>query len=178
MAITNLNRRNLLNELLRSTLLPWEEEAIELLGRVWDLDVMPSTDPRHDTAREDIVRHIIANDDWDPEYLYLEYVNLRAGPEEDLFRFLEALVAPDLCDEEEQRDRVTAINRHLERDGYHLTRVDDVSGYPVYGVRAQGQGGRGKPRNLIFAANGPKPEIVVGDALDNEIRIEIGRAHV
>ena len=171
MEITELNRRNLLKELLRGDLLPWGEEAVELLGRVWNLEAMPSTDPRHGNAREDIWRHTIANDDWEPEYLYLDYVNLRGGQEEKLFRFLEALVAPDLASEEEQRARVEVINSHLKRDGYQLKVVTEVSGYPVYEICAKGKPSRGQPRNLIFAANGPKPEIVVHDALDNEIRI-------
>jgi hypothetical protein len=50
--------------------------------------------------------------------------------------------------------------------------LDSVSGYPMYKVaEAIGGGVRGTSKNLIFAANGPKPEIVSSDAINNDIEI-------
>jgi AbiJ N-terminal domain 3 len=40
-------------------------DEITLLEQLYDLDGLPSTDPSHATAAEDIVRHRVANVDWD-----------------------------------------------------------------------------------------------------------------
>jgi very-short-patch-repair endonuclease len=58
----------------------------------------------------------------------------------------------------------------LARDGFELLPVEQMSGYPVYRVVKKG-GVAGHYKNLIFAANGPKPEIVLTDAINNDIQI-------
>jgi hypothetical protein len=48
---------------------PWWGRLSEtgFLGQLYDLDALPSTDPRHATAAEDITRHCMANFDWGRE---------------------------------------------------------------------------------------------------------------
>jgi hypothetical protein len=64
---------------------------------------------------------------------------------------------------------VTYLNQFLAYDGYELRR--EGLHYQIYrtGIVQEGQGTRVK--NIIFAANGPKPEIVLVDAINNDIKI-------
>jgi AbiJ N-terminal domain 3 len=56
------------------------------------------------------------------------------------------------------------LNSVLVHDGYEIVQVGDISGAPVFSGRRIGSGVRGSMKNLIFAAVGPKPEIVRGGA--------------
>jgi len=56
-------------------------------------------------------------------------------------------------------------------DGYILAVEGEESGYPVYRLRSLTRGVTGAPKNLIFASNGPKPEIGFNDAINNDIVI-------
>ena len=46
-----------------------------------------------------------------------------------------------------------------------------MSGYPIYKCINQRGGVREGIKNLIFAADGPKPEIVIEDSISNSIKI-------
>ncbi|WP_051540159.1 hypothetical protein [Clostridium ihumii] len=50
-------------------------------------------------------------------------------------------------------------------------KVDEISGCGVYEIKCVNRGVEGKIKNLIFSADGPKPEIIIEDALTNNIRI-------
>jgi hypothetical protein len=65
-------------------------------------------------------------------------------------------------------DVVSYLNQYLVYDGYELVR--DGLCYKVRSVEVLGKSG-GPIKNLIFAANGPKPEIVLIDATTNDIKI-------
>jgi hypothetical protein len=83
---------------------------------------------------------------------------------------LEEIVHPEVRTGDDQNRFVDAINPYLLRDGFELLPVDQTSGYPIYRV-AKKDGVSGHYKNLIFAANGPKPELVLADALNNDIHI-------
>jgi hypothetical protein len=59
----------------------------------------------------------------------------------------------------------------LRRDGYVLSIGGEESGYPIYRLQPMSRGPAGSPKNLIFASNGPKPEIGFSDAIKNDIVI-------
>ena len=82
----------------------------------------------------------------------------------------EEIVHPEVRTGDDQNRFVDAINPYLLRDGFELLPVDQTSGYPIYRV-AKKDGVSGHYKNLIFAANGPKPELVLADALNNDIHI-------
>jgi hypothetical protein len=63
------------------------------------------------------------------------------------------------------------LNSVLVHGGYELVQIDDISGAPLFAPRRIGTGVRGIMKNLIFAAIGPKPEIVLTDAVNNDLRI-------
>ena len=61
--ITDVTRRRLIEGLAAT---PWYGalNEVEFLARLYDLDALPTTDPRSTqfpTAREDIIQHCIAN---------------------------------------------------------------------------------------------------------------------
>jgi very-short-patch-repair endonuclease len=66
---------------------------------------------------------------------------------------------------------VDAFNQHLKLDGLALIASDQISGFPVFRVVQSVDGVTGTAKNLIFASNGPEPEIVLTDAINNDIRI-------
>lgn len=59
----------------------------------------------------------------------------------------------------------------LVHDGYEIVQAGDISGAPVFSWRRIALGVRGSMKNLIFAAVGPKPEIVLDDAVNNDLRV-------
>jgi hypothetical protein len=63
---------------------------------------------------------------------------------------------------------VAALNKVLARDGYELAQESELSGHPIVGLRALVRGVGGRPKNLIFASQGPKPEIGFADAINND----------
>ena len=110
-------------------------DYMDFLKRVWPLDEMPSEDPRFQTATHDIATHI-GFGDWDDSHLLLERMKLAGGPDDQFLRFLEAVVHPLVVpNETEALSLVGAINRSLERDGFHLVETDRISGKPVYGAK-------------------------------------------
>jgi hypothetical protein len=56
-------------------------------------------------------------------------------------------------------------------DGYEIVQIDAISGASVFAGRRVGAGVPGSIKNLFFAADGPKPEIVFSDALNNDIQV-------
>lgn len=87
------------------------------------------------------------------------------------FQLLELLVSPNVRRGDEQANLVADLNKLLRIDGFVLQRDKVVSGHPVFSIAKLAGGVTGTPKNLIFAANGPKPELVFADAINNDIRI-------
>jgi hypothetical protein len=53
----------------------FDNGLIPFLENIWDLKSMPSTDGRFNNAGSDIYQHMINNNDWDYEYLFIERLN-------------------------------------------------------------------------------------------------------
>ncbi len=67
---------------------------------------------------------------------------------------------------------VSSFNQALTHDGYILQVSTELSGKPVYeAVQHKKDGVRGTVKNLIFAADKFKPEIILRDAVNNDIEI-------
>ena len=49
---------------------------LDLIGRIWDIDLLPSTDARFKTMRGDIQQHYLNNTDWNEEYLFSEILGI------------------------------------------------------------------------------------------------------
>jgi hypothetical protein len=101
----------------------------------------------------------------------LDAYGFRSWPDARLFRLLELLVHPTVRQGVEQATFVHALNAVLLADGFQLAESDRLSGHTVFTVRSAVLGVAGRPKNLIFASNGPKPELGFADAVNNDIVI-------
>lgn len=169
--ITDVTRRRLIRDLAE---IRWygDLDEVSFLERIYDLDQLASGDSRFRTARQDIVQHCVANYDWPDDWIFTDD---RFGLQADdtaLIRFLVEMLHPAVRDDTEEVQRLVGlINGHLVKDGYELIQTDDISGSPIFEGRRAGAGVPGAMKNLIFAADGPKPDIVFSDALNNDIRV-------
>jgi len=126
------------------------------------------------SLRDQIERHMDRNPgDWSVEILFgeigaFECSKARFGA------LLEEAVHPLSRSGEAQSQIVMAINEVLARDGYELTREGELSGHPIFAFRSVLRGVVGRPKNLIFASRGPKPEIGFADAINNDIVVLSG----
>jgi hypothetical protein len=166
-----LNRRFLFDELLALGDIAGRLDLIEFLQYTWDLENMPSTDHRFSTASGDIWQHMVNNSDWEYDYLFGSYLNLIDGPDDQLFRFLESVVHPLVRKPGEQEEYVTITNKFLAQEGFQLQLREEISGHKVYRIIKIGAGVNERVKNLIFASSGPKPRIVLADAISNDIQI-------
>ena len=101
----------------------------------------------------------------------LESYGFRKWSDPRVFDFLERLVHPEVWKEKAQSQLVDILNKQLLRDGFCLKCTSFISGYHVYTVEAIARGIEETPKYLIFASNGPKPEIGFEDAISNKIAI-------
>ena len=138
----------------------------EVFGSRSTLEVLPAVLPDLDLTEqvvgglvESIFQHTVRNDDWFMAD-YFQRFGLMTGSDARLFRFLEQMVHPLSRVEAEQAAYVREVNANIERDGFTLIEAAQMSGFPIYKIVPVGHGVGGRPKNLIFASTGPKPEIV------------------
>jgi AbiJ N-terminal domain 3 len=95
-------------------------DDVEFLGRLYDLDALPSTDRRCSSAGGDIFMHRVMNPmDWDEDWVFHDSRFGLADSDEALVRFLAEMLHPvvrtDLAEVEELR---AFLNSVLVHDGY------------------------------------------------------------
>jgi hypothetical protein len=169
--ISAITRRNIIDDLNSMGNLEGNLHLAEFLGRSFPLTQMPGPagDLYKRTMEDCVYQHMIRNEDWSYKDFF-ESVHFIQLSERRFRLIVEQVVHPEVRTGAEQERFITAINPHLLKDGFELLAVDQTSGYLVYRiVRKGGVAGLGK--NLIFAANGPKPKLVLADAVNNDIRI-------
>lgn len=153
-----------------------ERGTVEMVGRYFPLstpieDFLGSSGR---SLRDQIAQHMDRNPgDWSVEYLFGEIgafdcSRARFGA------LLEEAVHPLSRSGKEQLQTVAALNKILSRDGYELAQESELSGHPIFVFRSLVRGVDGRPNNLIFASQGPKPEIGFADAINNDIVILSG----
>lgn len=146
---------------------------VDFLRRLYDLDALPSTDRRFSSASGDIAQHRVLNAlDWDDDWIFSDTRFGLADSDDALLRFLAEMLHPAVRTDLAEVERLRAfLNSVLIHDGYEIAQTGDISGAPVFAGRRTGSGVRGSMKNIIFAAIGPKPEIVLDDAVNNDLRI-------
>jgi hypothetical protein len=125
---------------------------------------------------ESVIRHCVTNDDWTNAEL-LEVVGALSCSRQLFFKLLEAVVSPNARRGKEQAQLVETLNTLLKADGFQLRPSGSISGHSAFAVNRISGGVSGAPKNLIFASTGPKPEIVIQDAINNDIRIVRNEEH-
>lgn len=148
-------------------------DEVAFLDRLYNLDQMPSRDPRYPTARLDLIQHCINNDDFPADWIYWDDRFGIGAHDGRLLRFLAETLHPVVRPEQvEVRHLHAFYNAVLAHDGYELVQIGQISGAPLFAGHRIGGGVSGTMKNIIFAADGPKPKIVLEDAVNNDIRIE------
>jgi very-short-patch-repair endonuclease len=100
---------------------------------------------------------------------FLKDCGFLTWPDTRVIQVLETLVAPSVREGVEQSDWIALLAPVLKADGYAFQQRDTISGRPIFQLVNLNIGVAGKPKNLIFASIGPKPELGFADAINNEI---------
>ena len=148
-----------------------EQNVVEIVRGLFPLGLMGTGFFSARTLADEIDQHMVRNfGDWSVEYLF-EQIGALTCSRDRFARLIEAALHPLGRRGPERDDLVASINIVLRRDGYELEADGEESGYPIYRLTPIGRGVAGTPKNLIFASNGPKPEIGFADAINNDIVI-------
>jgi len=172
--ITEITRRDALNVLNRLDVLFNDVELFDGLNIVsaeylsYDgvdnhLNFLPS-------LAKDIVQHYVGNPDYSNEDVLIRCGALTCSQTK-FFALLEKLLDPVVRRGDEQIELAAQLNAVLRADGFQATVIGDQSTHPVYAIQRVGNGVAGAVKNLIFASVGPKPELVLRDAVSNDIEI-------
>ncbi len=128
-------RRNIVDSFL-ITRISWfgRLEQPTFLSRLYDLNALPSYDPRYTTANEDIVKHTVINEDWPDEWLFSDKrFNLLYSSDRDFLDFLCMTLHPAVRQESEEITTLLEIyTNNLKRDGFTLEKAKEIGGLPTY----------------------------------------------
>lgn len=116
----------------------FEVGILPFLSEVWDLKAMPSTDKRFEDAYRDIYQHIINNNDWDLDFLFIERLNVLED-DNHFQRLVETVISPKYRKNDDEISYfVISINKFLVRDGYQLVIVEyNEDGLPIHNIQSR-----------------------------------------
>jgi len=118
-----------------------------------------------------IQQYYVRNEtDWSHEELLMECGVLTCSQHR-FFALLTKLLHPVVRRDAEQSKLAADISAALRRDGFTVQQTGTQSGYALYGVARAQSGVAGAMKNLIFASIGEKPELVIRDAVNNDVEI-------
>ena len=109
---------------------------VQFLDRIWNLRLMSSSDPRYKTAAEDAKKHLIDNDDWDDDYVFLDRFKLLDCNEEEFLKFLNVVISPDVRISEDEIEKYVKVIEDLLPKGYKVISSTDKEGRLIYHVIA------------------------------------------
>ncbi|MFD4866260.1 protein kinase [Streptomyces sp. NPDC058412] len=133
--ITEVTRRRIFDTLrLQNAAWAGGLEDADFLKRIYDLDALPSYDPRYPTAEGDINQHRWNNQDWDDDWVFTDSrFALTRGPDSTFLAFLAEMLHPVVRPDEAEVARLLELfNEALGRDGYALVAYDSISGFPLF----------------------------------------------
>lgn len=140
----------------------------DFLSHIWELGIIYDLQSGM-TVADDIIynqqHHLSTYKQLLTSRLEIQYIS-----DSKFIKFVEWLVHPEVRVGAEQKEYVKGLNAILLTDGYQLQIVGNVSGYSKYKVLKINLAQRNL-KNLIFAAIGSKPDIVIDDTLENGIKI-------
>jgi hypothetical protein len=143
MKITQITRRDIVDAISVEKI-NWSGrmEETEFLSRLYDLDNLPSRDPRYKEARLDIWQHRVNNLDWDSNWVFFDdRFNLITGDDETFISFLCQTLHPIVRPNSAESERICRLyNEYLRNDGFQIVEKTKVSGKPVYIGRFVGVG--------------------------------------
>jgi hypothetical protein len=137
--IAEVTRRRLLDALaLEPVAWSGRLDEVAFLGRIYDLDQLPSNDYRYKTAAGDINQHRINNpQDWEDDWVFSDdRFGLQHGDDKVLLRFLSEMLHPRVRPNGGEVERLLrAFNQALAPDGYEIAVDHVISGQDVYAGR-------------------------------------------
>ena len=146
----------------------------ELLSGIWDLDEPFDDGEMFVFSRASIwdyiMQHVIRNDDISYKDMLLNILNFKYISDDSVIKFLEKMVNPETRTGEEQEEYVKGINEIISADGFELAVSGKTSNELIYKVYRK-NAICSNMKNLVFAPLGKKPDIVIDDAIDNELKI-------
>jgi hypothetical protein len=137
--ISETTRRNII-QTLKAEDIKWSGRLDEsdFLSRIYDLELLPSHDPRYKSARVDIWQHTVNNpDDWPDDWIFDdERFDLLHCPDDQFLRFLcemiHQVVRPD---QKEVEPLLEMFNQELGPEGFRIeakrTRFGGIRFEPV-----------------------------------------------
>lgn len=105
---------------------------------------------------------------WNAKEVF-EFIGAITCPSRRFAQLIETVLDPRFRDADDQAALAADLTRILQLDGYEVAQTGEVSGRATFSVRPVRRGVDGRPKNLIFASNGPKPRLGFSDAIDNEV---------
>lgn len=122
------------------------------------------------TLGEYIIKHVVINDDMSYKDMLLDILQIKYISDNSIIKFLEKMVNPEVRTGEEQTQYVKEINEIIGADGFELVVSGKISNELIYKIYKR-QAAKSNMKNLIFAPLGKKPDIVIDDAIANDIKI-------
>ncbi len=109
-------------------------DETEFLSRIYDLESMPSTDPRYENATGDIWQHRINNYDWEGDWIFSDArFNLLNCDDATLLNFLCLMIHPVVRTDQKEVERITKVlNDNLYHDEFEIVETTNISGRPVF----------------------------------------------
>ncbi len=135
MKISEITRRGILDSMtVESISYAGRLEESEFLGRVFDLENLPSTDERFHNAAGDIWQHRVNNNDWNDDWVfYDDRFNILHGDDEIFLRFLCETIHPVVRPDPTEVERLCQMyNDNLKNDGFQIVEKLRISNRPVF----------------------------------------------
>lgn len=114
----------------------------EFLGRLFDLNALPSTDHRYSTAYQDIRKHTVHNDDWPDDWIAGDTrFKLLSGPDEPFVQFLALTLHPRVRSDPAEHDALyTDFTNALAPFGWQFLEDRRTGGRVIYKAGRIGTG--------------------------------------
>lgn len=141
MKISRLTRRGIVDAIVADKVnLYGRLQETAFLSRLFDLQRLPSFDPRFKDAAGDIWQHRVNNRDWSDSWIFFDArFNLLNGDDEVFLRFLAQVLHPAVRPDSTEAQRLCQrFNQYLAKDGFQLIECARLSGKPVFVGRPVG----------------------------------------
>lgn len=109
-------------------------DKVQFLNRIWELRLMSSSDPRFKTAAEDAKKHLIDNDDWDDDYVFLDRFKLLDCSKEEFLKFLNVVISLEVRGDENEVEKYISVIESLLPKEYEIVEMTDKNGQITHSV--------------------------------------------
>ena len=113
------------------------ENEVDFLERIYNLEIMPSKDPRYENAKVEIIHHTILNDDYEKCWFFTDDRFGLCGENDEIYlKFLCEVFDPYVRDETENWETILKLVVDLlKADGWELFECGKISGKVKFGYR-------------------------------------------